>query len=163
MNNTSFKTEASCNLAGAAVTNAEDVKGSAITKTVPRRTFEVVCDDLVRIGLVSATGDLCRTEVFFAGDDDFCIVHEREDRTCRIIFSDQSVESLRNNSCCEVPIGINLRNRRQWRIVKPLVRSIYRDVVCGDGYKLFAEGWESICEADSSDLDEMMPEEFWEY
>lgn len=140
-----------------------NAKTKKILKSEPRYITEIVCNDLTQFGLDSTADEFGQYDIFFANGDDFFIVHELEDRSCQVIFSNLSFETLRRNSCGEVPIGIDLRNRRQWRIVKPLVRSIYEEIVGGDGYKLFSAAWERLGEADSIDLDQMVPEQYWWY
>ncbi|WP_394693888.1 hypothetical protein [Hyphobacterium sp.] len=147
-------------LSGVSSHTEYQVKMPARGKPLPRRIYELVCDDLDAMGLESVINHYSRSRQFYSDDVDFCVVQENEYRHCQIVFSDHYIEEMANHIDGGVMSAINLCNRRQWRIVKPQLRYISKALVGIDDYRLSIKAAENICEADPADIDEMMPEEY---
>jgi len=127
---------------------------------LPRRIYELVCDDLTTMGQESAINYHSRSRQFYCDDLDFCVVHENEFRHCQIVFSDHYINEMAHHFDGGVVSALNLRNRRQWRIVKPQLRFVCKALAGISDYQLAIQGAENICKADPADIDEMMPDEY---
>lgn len=89
----------------------------------PRRIFDLVREDLISAGLETREHNIRRRDFLFLGHENQNVeIEEWEDEGCAITLSDPVLEGMIEAFGYDNGSLILVKNRRQWRLVKPVIR-----------------------------------------